>query len=63
MKSFEEDMHRTAWNSGEPEPADCLTRFPTFRKKAISQNPLPKITRKLDSATAQNLSEATNTIA
>jgi hypothetical protein len=39
-KSFEEDMHRTAWHSEELVPADRLTRFPTFCKNAISGNTL-----------------------
>jgi len=40
MKTLEEDMHRTAWSSDEPEPADRLAILPSFWRNAISLNPL-----------------------
>jgi len=33
-------MHRTAWSSDEPEPADRLAMLPSFWRNAISRNPL-----------------------
>ena len=41
MKTLEEDMHRTAWSSDDPEPADRLAMPPSFWRNAISRNPLP----------------------